>query len=63
MKTYLEQCPCGSGCEADAEFDARGIFLCYVCSKCRKEKLSRYRADVLTDASYWCDEAIEPEDY
>ena len=63
MKTYLEQCPCGSEQEANAEFDARGIFLCYACSKCRKEKLSRYRADVLTDASYWCDEAIEPEDY
>jgi hypothetical protein len=63
MKTYLPECPCGSGREANAEFDARGIFLAYACSKCRKEKLSRYRSDVLTDANYWCDEPIEPEDY
>jgi hypothetical protein len=62
MKTYLEDCPCGSGQEADAEFDARGIFLAYVCPKCRKEKLSRYRSDVLTDPGYYCDEPIEPEE-
>ena len=62
MKTYLEDCPCGSGQEADAEFDARGIFLAYVCRKCRKEKLSRYRSDVLTDPGYCCDEPIEPEE-
>ncbi len=63
MKTYLPECPCGSGREADAEFDARGIFLTYACTKCRKEKLSRYRSDVLTDSRYECDEPIEPEDY
>lgn len=63
MKTYLEECPCGSGREAEAEFDARGIFLCYSCRKCRKEKLSRYRADVLGDPNYWSDEPIEPDDY
>jgi hypothetical protein len=62
MKTYLEDCPCGSGQEADAEFDARGIFLAYVCPNCRKEKLSRYRSDVLTDPGYCCDEPIEPEE-
>jgi hypothetical protein len=56
-------CSCGSGEEREAAYDARGIFLTFACRKCRKEKLSGYRADVLTDANYECDEAIEPEDY
>jgi hypothetical protein len=63
MKMHLDHCSCGSGREANAEFDARGIFLAYVCFKCRKEKLSRYRSDVLTNPCYECDEPIEPEDY
>ena len=57
------RCSCGSGEQRIAAYDARGIFLTFVCSKCRKEKLSRYRADVLTNPNYWCDEPIEPEDY
>lgn len=63
MRLYLPECPCGSGREAGAEFDGRGIFLVYACSKCRKEKLSRYRPEVLTDSFYECDETIEPDDY
>lgn len=55
------QCPCGSGLTANAEYDARGSFLTYACDRCRKEKLSRYRTDVLTDANYWSDEDIEPD--
>lgn len=62
MKQYLEQCPCGSGKEAGAEFDARGIFLTYACDDCRAEKLSKYRPDVLTDPNYWADEDID-DDY
>ena len=42
-----------------AEYDARGIFLCYVCDECVKEKLARYRPDVLSDPNYWHDEPIE----
>lgn len=45
------------------EYDARGIPLCKVCSKCKKIKLSTYRKDVLTDPNYEADEPIEPEDY
>jgi hypothetical protein len=55
-------CNCGSGLERDEQHDARGIFLCFTCDKCEREKLSRYRPDVLTDSRYWADEAIE-EDY
>jgi len=54
-------CHCGSGEEREAEYDARGIFLTYVCRKCRKEKLSGFRNDVLEDPNYECDEDIEPE--
>lgn len=54
-------CPCGSGQESWWENDARGIPLARVCEKCRAEKLSRYRPDVLTDGQYWADEPIEEE--
>jgi hypothetical protein len=54
-------CPCGSGQPKEAEHDARGIFLCYVCDRCRREKLSHYRSDVLSDPNYWHDEPIEED--
>jgi len=55
-------CPCGSHRESWWEYDARGIPLCRVCERCRTEKLSHYRPDVLTDPSYWHDEPIDEED-
>lgn len=55
----MKECKCGSGLESWWEHDARGIPLCRVCSKCRKEKLAKYRQDVLSDANYWSDEPIE----
>jgi hypothetical protein len=57
----LQQCPCGSGEYPEAQHDARGIFLCYTCDKCEKEKLSHYRREVLTNSQYECDEAIEED--
>jgi hypothetical protein len=57
----LQQCPCGSGEYPEAQHDARGIFLCYTCDKCEKEKLSHYRSEVLTDSQYDCDEQIEED--
>lgn len=44
------------------EYDARGIPLCRVCSRCKAEKLKRYRPDVLYDPSYWSDEDIDADD-
>lgn len=41
------------------EHDARGIPLCRVCDTCRREKLSHYRPEVLTDSQYEADEPIE----
>lgn len=43
------------------EYDARGIPLGRVCDRCRKQFLSKFRPDVLTDSNYWADEAIDPE--
>ena len=40
------------------EYDARGIYLCRVCSKCVKAKLGKYRPEVLTDSNYEADEDI-----
>lgn len=54
-------CGCGSGLERRAEYDARGIFLTYVCEECRSDKLGRYRPDVLTDPSYWHSEPIDDD--
>jgi hypothetical protein len=57
----LQRCPCGSRIWPDAHHDARGIFLCYACEKCEREKLSRYRPEVLTDPDYWHSEPIDDE--
>lgn len=45
------------------EYDARGIFLTYVCPECVVEKLSQYRNDVLYDENYGADEPIDEEFY
>jgi len=64
MSRYqIRPCPCGSGKDSQWQVDARGIELCRTCPKCHKEKMARYRPDVLSDANYWADEPIEPEDY
>jgi hypothetical protein len=49
--------------ESWAEYDARGIFLCYVCDICKKERLSEFRPDVLTDPNYWSSEPIDFDEY
>lgn len=30
------------------EYDAQRIFLCYVCDKCRAQKLAKYRPEILS---------------
>ncbi len=52
-------CTCGSGREKYAKYDARNIFLCYVCSKCEDERMKGYRVEVLEDAQYEADEDID----
>jgi len=55
------ECNCGSGQIAEAEYDARGIFLTHACPKCKRQKLSKYRQDVLDNPNYEANEPIEPE--
>jgi hypothetical protein len=44
------------------ETDAQGIPLCRVCMKCRTQKLSRYRKEILSGYTQAdIDEPIEPE--
>jgi hypothetical protein len=54
-------CSCGSGERKDDFLDARGIFCCYYCSACEKEKRAQYRVEVLENSNYEVDEQIEPE--
>lgn len=59
--TVTSPCSCGSGKPRREAKDARGIFLCFVCDKCEKERLSVFRPDVMTDPNYPTTEPIEPE--
>jgi hypothetical protein len=52
-------CPCGSDEPCWAEHDGYGIFLTFVCDKCRQEKLSRFRPDIME--RYDTDEQIEED--
>lgn len=52
------QCPCGSGEPREAVYDARNIFVAYVCDECRDRKLRGYRPDIFTDPNYWHDEPL-----
>ncbi len=58
---WRNKCRCGSGEYHEEAYDARGIYLCKVCDKCREEKLGGYRPEVLTDPGYEADEDIEPD--
>ena len=57
----LTQCPCGSGDWPEAVHDARGIFVAYVCDKCRSDRLSGYRPEIFTNPRYSHDEPIDSD--
>ena len=54
-------CPCGSGKPQRALYDARAIFVGYVCDKCESTVRGRYRPEIFTDPNYWTDEPVEDE--
>ena len=56
----LQQCHCGSKEFPEAQHDGHGIFLCYTCSKCEREKMRRYRTDIHT--RYEADEPIDGDE-
>lgn len=61
---YDRPCPCGSEESSWWAHDAQGIPLCRVCSKCKDEKLSRYRPEILSGYTQAdVDEPIEPEEW
>lgn len=55
----VRPCPCGSGLGSTWQNDARGIPLARTCTKCHDQKMSTFRADVLSDPNYHADEPIE----
>jgi hypothetical protein len=57
----LRECPCGSGEFPTPQHDGHGIFMCYTCSECEREKMSGWRSDI--HERYECDEPIDAEDY
>lgn len=57
----MKPCTCGSGKDSWWENDARGIPLARVCIECKREKLSKYRPEVLTNSQYETDEPIEED--
>jgi len=59
MSLFTEPCPCGSGDVPHKLYDGHGIYLTFACYKCEKEKLSRYRSDIME--RYDCDEPIDED--
>jgi hypothetical protein len=57
--TKIKLCNCGSGIERFMLKDGHGIFLTYACDKCKEEKLSHFRPDIME--KYKCDEPIDEE--
>lgn len=55
------RCYCGSGKFHRPAYDARGIFLTFVCDKCEQEKLKEFDPDVLVNPNYQTDEPIDAD--
>jgi hypothetical protein len=48
--------------ESWPEYDGQGIYLCRVCDKCRRARLSQFRPEILTHYTQAdVDEPIEPD--
>ena len=58
----IRTCSWGAGQLPRPSYDARNIFVAYVCDECHEDKLSGYRPEIFTDSRYEADEPIEPED-
>ena len=56
----MNDCNCGSGECKFPLHDGHGIFLTYACDVCEKDKLSRFRPDIME--RYECDEPIEEDE-
>ena len=56
----MKFCNCGSGLHREQVLDGYGIFLTYVCDKCREHKLKEFRPDIL-DRYPLGDEVLDDE--
>jgi len=55
----MKLCPCGSGEPRRELKDGYGIFLTFACDKCERDKLAKFRPDIMS--RYDTDEPIEAE--
>lgn len=55
------RCICNSGRTQHALFDARMIFIAYVCDECVDKVRGRYRPEVFTDPNYETTEDIDDD--
>lgn len=53
---------CNSGLYHEPVYDAKGIYVTGVCTKCWEEALSKYRPEIFTDPNYEADEQIEEDE-
>ena len=51
-----KKCACGSGLPRLELYDARGIFVAFVCERCVMKKRAAYRREIFTDPNYQTDE-------
>ena len=54
-------CLCGSGEAKHPLYDARMIFVAYVCSRCEVKVKAGYRPEIFTDSRYEHDEPIDDD--
>lgn len=61
--TKRVKCHCGSGLVKRELYDARHIFVAYVCDACENRVRAHYRDEIFLDPQYETTEPIESEDY
>jgi hypothetical protein len=42
-------------------YDARGLFVSYICKECEVSVRAKYRPEIFEDSSYECDEPIDED--
>lgn len=52
MPREPKPCRCGSGKDDEALYDARGIFVGYICEDCEASVRRKYRSEIFTDPNY-----------
>lgn len=61
MSDEQKKCRCGSGLERYGLYDARNIFVNYVCAACEQRIRDKYRPEIFLDPHYCADEPIDED--